>query len=63
MFPGFVLGDPRFHQFFHQGGGQRLVQREADGPFGREEGLELVQWFLNAAKASSEPLYLKVGMQ
>ena len=41
-FLGFVFCDPRLHQLFHQRCRQRLVGREADGPFGDGVALEFV---------------------
>jgi len=72
----FVLYDPRLHQLFQRGGWQGLVHREPDGAFGCLVVLELflnatitgglmgnkLQWFENAPNPSSDPLYLKVGI-
>src|SRR5258708_14171454 len=42
LLPAFVLCDPRLHQLFQKGRGQRLVHRETDGAFGSPVVLELV---------------------
>src|SRR5688572_3784172 len=39
---GLVRGDPQVHQFAHEGGGQRPLRREADGPLRMGEALQLL---------------------